>query len=250
MKALVLALVGSLACLGAASAESADACLEAAPLAHAAAPLPHVAKAIEKDRRLTVVVLGTTSSLAPNPADPGTGYPARMQAALSQRLSGVAVKVINEAKPRQTAAEMAATFDRMLVDDKPDLVIWQTGTFDAIKGVDPEDYGSTLDKGIAALHDRQADVILVNMQYSPRTESMIAASAYGDHMHWVALQQDVPLFDRFAIMKEWNDLGTFDLYANAKDAVTAERVHDCLGRLLAQLVIEAAKLAEPAKETR
>jgi hypothetical protein len=249
MKALVLALAGALACLGAASAESNDACLEAAPLAHAAAPLPHVATAIDKSHRFTVVVVGTTSSLAPNPADPGTGYPARMQAALSQRLAGVTVKVTNAAKPRQTAAEMVATFDRILVDDRPDLVIWQTGTFDAIQGVDPEEYGSALDKGVAALRSRQADVILVNTQYSPRTESMIAAGVYGDHMHWVALQQEVPLFDRFAIMKEWNDLGTFDLYSTTKDAATAERVHDCLGRLLAEFVIEAVKLAEPAKET-
>jgi lysophospholipase L1-like esterase len=249
MKALAWALAGLLACLGAVSAQEQDACLTAASVAHAEAALPRAAAAIDRDHRLVVVVAGTTSSLPPNPSGAGTGYPVRLEAALKSRLPGVAVKVINEAKPRQTAAEMAAAFKRILAEDKPDLVIWQTGTFDAIHGVDPEEYRSALEEGIDAVHSGQADVILMNMQYSPRTESMIAVSTYHDHMRWVAMQHEIPLFDRFAIMKEWSDLGTFDLYATTKDANTAERVHDCLGRLLADVVIEATKLAEPhAKE--
>ena len=39
---------------------------------------------------------------------------------------------------------------------------------------------------------------------------MIALGTYADDMRWVALQQEVPLFDRFSIMKLWADLGTFD----------------------------------------
>ena len=67
-------------------------------------------------------------------------------------------------------------------------------------------------------------------------------------MRWVALQQEVPLFDRFSIMKLWADLGTFDLYSATKKLDIAERVHDCIGRLLADLVIEAAKPDEPHAE--
>ena len=73
---------------------------------------------------------------------------------------------------------------------------------------------------------------------------MIALGTYAENMRWVALQQEVPLFDRFSIMKLWSDLGTFDLYSPAKKLDTAEQVHDCIGRLLADLVIAAAKPAE------
>ena len=41
-----------------------------------------------------------------------------------------------------------------------------------------------------------ADVILMNMQYSPRTETMISLSTYADNMRVVARDRDVPLFDR------------------------------------------------------
>ena len=51
----------------------------------------------------------------------------------------------------------------------------------------------------------------MNLQYSPRTETMISAPPYLDNMRVVAQQHDVPLFDRFAIMRQWNDSGVFDL---------------------------------------
>jgi hypothetical protein len=72
---------------------------------------------------------------------------------------------------------------------------------------------------------------------------MIALASYVENMRWVALQQEVPVFDRFNLMKAWSDLGTFDLYSATKKLDMAERVHDCIGRLLAGLVIEAAKPA-------
>ncbi|HTQ83066.1 MAG TPA: SGNH/GDSL hydrolase family protein, partial [Pseudolabrys sp.] len=94
-----------------------------------------------------------------------------------------------------------------------------------------------------------ADVVLVNSQYSPRTEAMIALGTYEENMRWVAVQQEIPLFDRFSIMKFWSDQGIFDLYSATKKLDIAERVHNCIGRLLADFVIEAAKPAEPAPQS-
>jgi hypothetical protein len=74
---------------------------------------------------------------------------------------------------------------------------------------------------------------------------MIALSTYIDDMRWVALQHEIPLFDRFEIMKLWADLGTFD-FTSAKDKLAvAGRVHNCIGLLLADLIVGAAKLNGP-----
>jgi hypothetical protein len=80
------------------------------------------------------------------------------------------------------------------------------------------------------------------MQYSPRTESMIAVGGYADNMRWVAREREVPLFDRMAIMRHWNDTGAIDLYAATKDIGIAKKVHDCIGRAIASLIIDAAHL--------
>jgi hypothetical protein len=132
-----------------------------------------------------------------------------------------------------------------LATNKPALVVWQTGTVDAMQAIDPDQFSQALDKGINIARSAGADVVFINPQYSPRTESMIALGTYAENMRWVALQQEVPLFDRFSIMKVWADLGTFDLNSATKKLDMAERVHDCIGRLLADLVIESAKSSAP-----
>jgi hypothetical protein len=206
-------------------------------------PLPRSAKAIAA-KRLTILVVGAGSSQLPGAAAKNA-YPARLQQVLAAKLPGVEVKVVTDVKATRTAAEMVRTLAPALAEAKPALMIWQTATVDAMQGVDPDHFSQMLDKGINIARSAGADVIFVNPQYSPRTESMIALATYVENMRWVALQQQVPLFDRFNLMKAWSDLGTFDLYSATKKLDMAERVHDCLGRLLAGLVLEAAKPATP-----
>jgi len=91
---------------------------------------------------------------------------------------------------------------------------------------------------------------LMNMQYSPRTETMIAADSYAEIMRGVALKHEIPLFDRLAVMKAWNDEGTFDLSTATKNSEMAEQVHVCIGRLLADLVVNSVDFAEDAKQEK
>ncbi len=202
--------------------------------------LPQVTSAIAA-KQLTVLVVGAGSSQLPGSSGGGNAYPARLQRALAERLPGVDVKVTTDVKSGRTAAEMVKALPGALGAAKPALLVWQTGTVDAMLGVDPDLFSQSLDKGIKIARSAGADVVLINAQYSPRTESMIALGTYVEDMRWVALQQEVPLFDRFSIMKLWGELGTFDLYSATKKLDIAERVHDCIGRLLADMVISAAK---------
>lgn len=204
--------------------------------------LPHVRTAVEDNKRLTVLVVGSGSSLMPGPDGVTKAYPARLEEVLQKRFPGVEIKVVALAKSRQTAADMAQALEKALLDRKPDLVIWQTGTVDAMRGVDAESFRASLDDGIDHIIEAGADLILMNMQYSPRTETMISLSNYADIMRVVARDREVPLFDRREIMRYWNDNGNFDLNLATKDLATAYKVHDCLGRALASLVVEAADL--------
>jgi hypothetical protein len=127
----------------------------------------------------------------------------------------------------------------------PDLLVWQAGTVDAMRVIDLDEFSDALDSGIDAAHRTGSDVVLLNSQYSPRTESIIALGQYSEHMRWVGLRNDTPLFDRYGIMKLWSDSGTFDFMTHTKKLDMAEQVHDCIGRLLAELVIKSAREATP-----
>jgi lysophospholipase L1-like esterase len=209
--------------------------------------LKHVAEAVRKEKRLTIAVVGTGSSILAGPDGPRSAYPARLEAVLKQKLPSVAVKVVTLARSRMTAEDLAKGMEKMLADEKPDLVIWQTGTLDAIRRVDPDEFREALDEGVETLHKGGADVILMNMQYSPRTDIMVSYGPYADSMRVVAQQHEIPLFDRLAIMRNWSDTGAFDLYAAGKDNVLAQRVHDCIGRGIASMIMDAAHLHPESK---
>ena len=204
--------------------------------------LKHVAEAVQKQHKLTIAVVGTGSSILAGPDGPRSAYPARLEAVLKQKLPGIDVKVVSLVRTRMTTEDLAKGMEKMLTDEKPDLVIWQTGTLDAIRRVDPEEFRAALDEGVETLHKGGADVILMNMQYSPRTDIMVPLGPYADNMRHVAQQHEIPLFDRLAIMRHWSDTGAFDLYAAGKDNVLAQRVHDCIGRGIAAMIIDAAHL--------
>jgi hypothetical protein len=235
--------VAVLACMGAAIAAESPDCSVSAHLAAAEYPLPRVAAAVDRARQLDVLVMGAGSSTLAGPGGIDLAYPARLEAILAKRWPGVKTKVVTNVKSRRSAAEMEESFEKILIEEKPALVIWQSGTVDAITGVDPEEYRTTLNEGVEALQAGGADVVLMNMQYSPRTESMIAIHAYADNMRVVSQQREVPLLDRFAIMRHWSELGTFDLYAATKKLEMAARIHDCIAQLLADLVHDGVKLS-------
>jgi GDSL-like Lipase/Acylhydrolase family len=205
--------------------------------------LKHVGSVVSKDQRLNIAVVGTGSSILAGPEGPRSAYPARLEFALQRRLPpGVAVKVATLVRTRMDSEDMARGMGKVLIDEKPDLVIWQTGTIDAMRRIDPDNFRAALDDGVETVLKAGADTILMNMQYSPRTETMVALGPYADVMRVVAQQHEIPLFDRLAIMRHWSDTGAFDLYATGKDNVLARRVHDCIGRGLAAMIIEAAHL--------
>ena len=209
--------------------------------------LKHVAEAVQKEKKLTIAVVGTGSSILAGPDGPRSAYPARLEAVLKQKLPSVAVKVVSLVRTRMTTEDLARGMEKMLVDEKPDLVIWQTGTLDAIRRIDPDEFRAALEDGVETLHKGGADVILMNMQYSPRTDIMVPLGPYADNMRVVAQQHEIPLFDRLAIMRHWSDTGAFDLYAAGKDNVLAQRVHDCIGRGIASMIVDAAHLHPESK---
>ena len=207
--------------------------------------LPKATEAVKAGHPLDILVVGSRSSTIG--ADANSAYPMRMQAALKDKLPQVNVNISVEIQATKTADEVASSLVKLVEGKSPTLVIWQTGTVDAMRAIDPDDFRTAVDDGVVALQKAGTDVVLMNPQYSPRTESMISVPPYLDNMRAVAQQHDVPLFDRFAIMHEWNDQGDFDLYGAHHGLDVARRVHDCLGRALSIFVIGAAHL-DPARQ--
>jgi hypothetical protein len=238
-------LAGLLAVVAARAEDAPRTCEVPAYLLSSESSLPKVAEAVKNAGKLDILVVGSRSSTINAPD--GTAYPGRLEATLREKLPNVKVNVNVELQIKKTAEEVGASLGKLVADPKPTLVIWQTGTVDAMRSIDPDDFRAAVDDGVAALQSAGTDVILMNLQYSPRTETMISASPYIDNMRVVAQQHDVPLFDRFAVMRHWNEAGDFDLFSTFHGPELARRVHDCLGRALSTFIIDAAHIG-PAQQ--
>jgi hypothetical protein len=239
---IIAAILATMALVNAAAAaEPAAPCAVPESLLPAETALTHAAGEIKDRHRLDISVVGSASSALSGPDGARFAYPAQLQQALTERLPGIDIKVTPHIQLRQTTADMVAALPKILTADQPALVIWQAGTVDALRGIEADDFRASLEQGIDLIA-AGADVVLMNMQYSPRTESMLGVSAYADVMRWVADQRGVMLFDRLAIMHYWSDTGVFDLYAATHGYAMARRVHECIGRALALQIISAGRL--------
>jgi hypothetical protein len=219
-----------------------DACEVPASFLESEIDLTHATAEMKDRHRLDIAVIGTGSSALPGPDGARFAYPARLEEALKHQLPGAEIKVTAHIQAKQTTANVLGELGKILAEDKPSLVIWQAGTADALNGVEGDEFRASLDSGVERIQAAGADVILMNMQYSPRTVSMLDVSAYADVMRHVAQARGALLFDRLGIMQYWNDIGTFDLYAATKKYDMARQVHECIGRALASQIVNAAHL--------
>lgn len=100
--------------------------------------LTKVADAVKAGRPLDILVVGSRSSTIPG--SEASAYPARLQAMLREALAPVTVNISLEIQPKKTAEEIAGNLVKLVEAKKPTLVIWQTGTVDALKSIDPDEF--------------------------------------------------------------------------------------------------------------
>lgn len=209
--------------------------------------LPAAARAIEA-RRLTLLVLGSASGEGRSGTSaPEAAWPHRLVAQLQQRVPGLEVTLRLKAERGSTTAAQFAMLREALARERIDLVVWQTGTVEAVNGADPQDMAEALENGITALRAARADLVLMDQQFSRFLRANSQIDAYRDTMRLIATGNGVPLLRRYDLMQLWAERDKLDLERTTRGqlAETADKVHDCLGRALALLVLKASGQPRP-----
>jgi acyl-CoA thioesterase-1 len=179
------------------------ACAAPSALTRIEPALARAAARIEHAKSLTVVAVGSSSTQGVGATDPSLNYPSRLEAALRQRLPGVAIRVINRGKGGEDAEEEFARLGRDVIAEHPDLVIWQVGTNAVLRRDDLESDEVLLRRGVDLLKLSGADVVLMDLQYAPRILERRAAAAMEQLIAEIAQHARVGLFRRFAVMQYW-----------------------------------------------
>ena len=205
-------------------------------------PLPKVTSALQAKAPLRIVALGSSSTWGTGASSRAHTYPARLEQELRMLWPDNDVRVFNAGVGGQLARHMLARIEKDVTPRQAQLVIWQTGVNDAIRGVPLDEFRQQLVYGIARLRAGGSDVILIDQQFYPSFKKLKDGPMYMAIMRDVAAQKHVPVMQRFRIMQHLISSAQFtEATLLAKDQFHLnDRAYDCLGRLLAQQLRSAA----------
>lgn len=197
--------------------------------------LPRVRERLESEQPLSILIV---NSVKPTPRPATVGYPVRLTEELKVRLPNHRSDVLVLSLPGEAAPGMIPPLLDAVGRRQPALVVWQTGTVDAMRNLDPESFGTALENGIAAVQGMGADVVVMDMQYSPHTAQVIDFAPYVNYVAWVSRGDGVFHFPRYAIMRHWVEEGRVDFADESPQAKqdAYDFVHRCIGQLLAESI--------------
>ena len=214
-------------------------------------------RAYEREKRggaLPILVLNTAKPASPRAGAGQASYPSLMERDLSARMPGRKVSVTVRNAPGATAQEMLPVLDQALTNtvsgNPPSLVVWQVGTVDAMRNISPDSFGEAVAAGIELAHRRGADIIVMDMQYSPQTTQLITFQPYLDYVEWVTQNNDVFHFPRYEMMHHWFEEGRVGFAPDSKEEKLQafQFVHRCIGRHLTDVITTMLdRAARPAE---
>jgi acyl-CoA thioesterase-1 len=205
--------------------------------------LPHLAARLAARQPVNIVVIGGASTKGAAAGAPDLAYPHRLQVALSADHPDVPITVVNKGVPRQSTQQMMERFPTDVIAEDPILVVWETGISDAVRGIEIDDFAAALQAGIDEVKNRAIDILLVDMQFSRRTSTVIDFEQYLNALRRVGDLNEVYVFPRFEMMRYWSEqnIFNFDEVAEEERARLAAKVYDCIGRKLARTIRSAVR---------
>jgi hypothetical protein len=212
----------------------------------AAAPVGHldrVAAALKPGGVLNILAIGSGTLTGPDLESPTDSFPYRMVEALRRAAPDTEINLTVRGRRGMPATDMIALMRVALAGRPYRLVLWQTGTVEAVLTTPPDSFARTLQEGTALVAEKNADLILVDAQFSRMLTRRVNLLPYEDALQAAARQPDTVMFPRYALMRGWAEGGGIDLERAPpmqRNAIAA-RLHACLGESLARLVLDAAK---------
>lgn len=247
-----------------------DPCQAPDEIAGTVASMPKVAAVLRPGAVLDILAVGSATMFGPEASlAPGTimsqalgdtskpstqpklfsgpasehAFPLQMAKALQSSVPGLEVKMTVRGGRNLLATDMLDLMRAELAAHHYDLVVWQTGTVEAVRNVSPGEFGQTLSDGADAITAAGANLVLVDPQYSRFLQTSSNLEPYEQGLQQVAAVPGVVLFRRYDLMRAWANEGQIDLERTprADRQKVIEALHACLGKHLARLILDSAR---------
>ena len=217
-------------------------------------PLAHIAERVTQAQPIKVVAIGSSSTAGAGASSSTAAYPSRLSIYLQEKFFRNSITVLNRGVNGDEAVNMVVRFERDVIDEHPNLVLWQIGTNVVLRDHPLDSQATLLHGGLKRLKAAGADVILINPQFAPKVLEKAAISMMIDLISNTAEMEQVNLFNRFAIMRYWQTQAGISF----TDFLSADLLHmndwsyNCVAKLLSIAIADASldTLTRSAKPRR
>jgi acyl-CoA thioesterase-1 len=167
--------------------------------------LPRVAQRIAAGEPLRIVAFGSSSTEGIGASTRAASYPARLEALLRRALPQLAgdILVENRGIGGEAVDEMLARLDRDVIKPAPDLVIWQTGSNDPLRGISLTHFRKATQAAVARIREAGIDVVLMEPQWCPALDATPGADRFRDAVRDIGAELGVPVIRRSDLMRGW-----------------------------------------------
>jgi lysophospholipase L1-like esterase len=213
-----------------------------AELAHFEQPLAHTMRRLVEGQPLTIVAIGSSSTAGAGASSPAATYPSRLAVDLRARLPGREIIVLNRGVNGEETTNMMARFSTDVLAAHPQLVLWQIGTNSVLRDHPLSPHAVRLHDGIEQLKAAGADVVLIDPQFAPAVLAKSETQGMVEQIALAAKEENVDLFQRFAVMRNWHDVQhlSFDAFVSPDRLHMNDWSYACIAKLLSIAITEAA----------
>jgi acyl-CoA thioesterase I len=207
-------------------------------------PLRTLSRVVRDNRPVRVLAIGSSSTVGIGASSPSATYVAKLEATLEGTFKGLDFDVIGRGLSGEMAQGAADRMKQEVEQSKPDLVVWQVGTNDAIRHVSIESFKDCLRKTLAWLRENRTDVVLIDPQYGDSLtkdehyERVVATIAE------VARESRVLLVDRFEAMRELHRVHGDRFYLTSDNLHMNDTGHRCMAEQLARSIVGGLLMAD------
>lgn len=172
------------------------------PVFEGRSALRSVRVALKEKRPLRVIALGSSSTVGIGASSPIASYPVRLENDLEGVVSGLQVEMFARGQSGEVARGAAERIKNEVAKVRPDLVVWQVGTNDAVARIGKREFSQNLRSTLTWLASHKIDVVLIDPQYVERLASDRNYREIVASIAEIAREQSVLLVRRFDAMED------------------------------------------------
>ena len=201
--------------------------------------LQRLSQSLRAARTAKVLVIGSSSTVGVGASSPSRTYVARLETDLETSLKGTDFEVIAHGMSGEVAQGAADRMKREVEAAKPDLVIWQVGTNDALRHVELDMFKSCLKEDARMASGPASRCGSHQSAVWRRADQgcLLSGGRSGDRRHRSGPR--VLLVDRFDAMRKLQRERADQVYLSADNLHMNDEGYRCLAEQLAAAIISA-----------